>query len=427
LLVAIHFRKTTEPIAMRRLAVLVVFLAAGAVGADDWPEFLGPRRNGSVAETGLAHTWPDKGPPVLWKIEVGSGFSGPIVVGKRLILHHHVDNDDRIDFLDAETGKLERKYACPSNFSDDFGKGDGPRSTPCAADGKVVALGADGTLTCLSLDSGAKLWSLDLRKEYKVPASYFGVGTSPMIFEGRVLVNVGGPKAGVVAFGLADGKELWKATSDGASYSSPILAKVDGTQRAIFFTRNGPLVLDPATGNVIYTTRWRARYDASVNAAPPLLLADDRVFFTASYETGALLLKLRKDGADQLWTSEDALSSHYSNVVVHGGFLYGIDGRQEAGARLRCVDPSPAAGPAVRWTTDRFGCCSILTAGDDLILLTENGDLVLAETNPQKYVEKARVRLLDGTPVRAVPAVSGGRLFARDRSHLVCVDLRAGK
>ena len=208
---------------MHRLAALALLLTVGAVRADDWPEFLGPHRDGTVAETGLARTWPDKGPPVLWKIEVGSGFSGPIVVGKRLILHHRQGNDERIDFVDADTGKLERKFAYPTNFADDFGKGDGPRSTPCAADGKVVALGADGTLTCLALDRGAKLWSHDLVAEYKVPNSYFGVGSSPLIHEGRVLVNVGGPKAGVVAFALADGKELWKATSDGASYSSPIL------------------------------------------------------------------------------------------------------------------------------------------------------------------------------------------------------------
>ena len=166
-------------------------------------------------------------------------------------------------------------------------------------------------------------------------------------------------------------------------------------------------MLDPATGRVLYSMRWRARYDASVNAAPPLLLGENRVFFTASYETGSLLLKLRKDGADQVWTSEDALSSHYTNAVTHGGYIYGVDGRQETGtARLRCIDPRPAAGPIVRWSADRFGCASILVAGDDLILLTENGDLILAEANPAKYVEKARIRLLDGTPgAEQVPAI----------------------
>ncbi|HEX3313300.1 MAG TPA: PQQ-binding-like beta-propeller repeat protein [Gemmataceae bacterium] len=411
---------------MRRLAALALLLTVGALRADDWPEFLGPRRDGTVAETGLARAWPVKGPPVLWKIEIGSGFSGPIVVGKRLVLHHRTGNDERIDFVDVDTGKLDRKLSYPTNFADIFGNG-GPCSTPCAADGKVVALGPDGKLTCLALDTGAKLWAHDLVAEYKVPNSYFGVGSSPLIHDGRLLVNVGAPKAGVVAFALKDGKELWKATSDGASYSSPILARIDGAERAVFFTRNGPLVLDPATGRVTYTTRWRARINESVNAAPPLLLGDDRVFFTASYQTGALLLKLRKDGADQVWTSEDALSSHYTNAVTHGGFIFGVDGRQETGAaRLRCIDPRPAAGPIVRWSADRYGCASIFVAGDDLILLNENGDLILAEANPAKYVEKARVRLLDGTPVRAVPAISGGRLFARDRSHLVCVDLRAG-
>ena len=135
-------------------------------------------------------------------------------------------------------------------------------------------------------------------------------------------------------------------------------------------------------------------------------------------------MKLRPDGGDTVWTSEDALSSHYSNCVVHGGFIYGCDGRQEAGARLRCIDPRPASGPVVVWTEERFGCASLLVAGDDLILLTERGDLVLAEANPKKYVERARARVLDGAPVRAVPAVSDGRLYACDQSQLICIDLR---
>ena len=181
------------------------------------------------------------------------------------------------------------------------------------------------------------------------------------------------------------------------------------------------MVLDPKTGAVAFQKRWRARYDASVNAATPLLLKGNLAFFSTSYETGAILIKLKKDGADVVWTDEDAMSNHYSTCVVHDGMLYGCDGRQESGARLRCIDPT---GPKVMWTKERFGCATMVLAEKNLILLTEQGDLVLAEANPREYTERSRAKVLDDTPVRAQPALANGVLYARDSGNLVALDLR---
>ena len=133
-----------------------------------------------------------------------------------------------------------------------------------------------------------------------------------------MLINVGGPKAGIVAFDLDGGKEIWRATSDPPSYSSPVVTSVDGTRLAVFFTRTGAVVLDPRTGDVRYQKRWRARYDASVNAATPLII-DDLAFFSTCYETGALLVKLRKNGADELWTDENVMSNHYNTCIYNNG------------------------------------------------------------------------------------------------------------
>src|SRR5207237_4508925 len=130
-------------------------------------------------------------------------------------------------------------------------------------------------------------------EEYKVPGSYFGIGTTPLVEGQLVLVNVGGKKAGIVAFDKDTGKEVWQATADGASYSSPVAATIHGRRYGIFFTRQGVVLLDPKTGKVDYQKRWRARIDASVNAATPLVVGD-LVFFSASYDTGALLLKVGK-------------------------------------------------------------------------------------------------------------------------------------
>ncbi len=388
--------------------------------AGDWPQFLGPNRDGISAETGLVKTWPKKGPPVLWKKDVGEGFSGPVLAGNKLILFHRLGDQEVVECLNATDGKAHWKYQYPTSYADGLGKGDGPRSTPVMAGKRVVTLGAEGTMTSLDLDAGTKVWEKKLLKDYKVPQSYFGVGTSPVVDDGLVLVNVGGKGAGIVAFALGDGKEVWKATGDPASYSSPALATVDGTKHAIFFTRAGVVVLDPKSGDVRYRQKWRARYDASVNAATPLIIGD-QAFFSASYETGALLLKLRKDGAEQLWTSDDLMSNHYNTCVHHGDHLYGFDGRQEAGPNFRCIDLKTRK---VQWEEKRFGCGSMILAEGRLIVLTERGELVLVEATPREYRELARAQVLKAGPCRAQIALANGRLYARDQATLVCWDLR---
>jgi outer membrane protein assembly factor BamB len=398
----------------------MVILTGGAACAEDWPQFLGPRRDGTSTETGLLQAWPKDGPPVLWQKEVGEGFSGPVVAGDRLILFHRVENNEVVECLDAATGKPRWKFAYPTAYEDALGKGDGPRSTPVIAGQRVYTLGAEGALHCLDLESGKKLWARSTVKEYQVPPSYFGVGTTPLVEGGLVLVNVGGRNAGIVAFGAQTGKEVWKATADGASYASPVAATIDGVRHAIFFTRQGVVLLDPSDGAVRYQKRWRSRSDASVNAATPLVVGD-LVFFSASYQTGALLLRLSKKGVGEVWSNDESMSNHYNTCVHHQGYLYGCDGRQETGARLRCVELKTGK---VMWTKERFGCASLLLADGNLIALTERGELVLIEATPKDYREKARASVLNRPPCRAEIALANGRLYARDGERLVCWNLR---
>src|SRR5262249_18760563 len=158
----------------------------------------------------------------------------------------------------------------------------------------------DGKLSCVTLDKGVRVWDRDLMSDYSSKKGYFGVAPSPVVDDARVYVNVGAKGAGVVAFDRKSGKEVWKSSDDGASYSSPVLAKVNGKMRLVCFTRNGLLVLEPDDGKAVHSMRFRARIDASVNAATPLV-DGDRVFLTSSYNTGAVLLDASKDEWKQIW------------------------------------------------------------------------------------------------------------------------------
>jgi outer membrane protein assembly factor BamB len=401
-----------------RCFALAACVTLGALGAD-WPQFLGPQRNGVSTETGLLQTWDTKGPPVLWQKDVGEGFSAPVIVGDRLILFHRVGDEEVVECLDAGTGERKWKHTAPTRYQDPLNKGDGPRSTPLIAGEHVYTLSPGGRLLCLNLRDGAKVWQRELLKDYKVPRSFFGVGTSPILEGGHVLVNVGARDAGIVAFDKDSGKEVWKATGDGASYSSPVAATIDGVRHVLFFTRQGIVSLDPASGGVRFSKRWRSRMDASVNAATPIVVGD-QVFFTACYETGAILVRAKKDGIEEVWNNDRSLSCHFGTPVYHDGCLYGFHGRQETGTEMRCVDVKTGR---VHWSQEGFGCGSIILAEGNLIVLSEAGELVLIEGKSDKYREKARAAVLAG-PCRAHMALANGRLYARDNKKLACWSLK---
>jgi len=404
---------------VRILSACLMFLVAYSAQAADWPQFLGPKRDGSSEETGLARSWPGGSPKVLWGRDVGSGWSGVAVAGERIVLFHRIDNQEVVEGLDRQTGQQKWKQSYKTNYRDDFGFDNGPRATPVIADGRVFTLGADGDLTAWEVKDGKQLWQRNVNADYKVRKAFFGVGSSPMIAAGKLLVNVGGKGAGVVAFDPSNGQELWKTSDDAVSYSSPILAKIGGEELAAFLTREGLLALSPEKGEVRYTYPWRPRNPNSVSAASPIVVGDE-IFLSVSYDTGALLLHAEKGELKEIWKNDESLSAHYNTPIYDKGHLYGIHGRQEYGAMLRCIEWSVGK---VRWTKEGFGCATILKADGMAIALSEDGDLVLFEPSPDSYKELARASLLT-KPCRAHIALADGRLYARDGKRLICVELK---
>jgi outer membrane protein assembly factor BamB len=409
---------------MRRLLLTVLAVTVGAVastGAIDWPQYLGPDRNGTYGGPALADRFPASGPLVVWRKNVGEGFAGPAVAGGRLILFHRLANEEVVEALDARTGRGQWRYAYPTNYQDDFGFDEGPRAVPVIADGVVYTFGAEGQLHALDLARGTRIWSADTRARFNVPKGYFGAGGSPIVEEGRVIANIGGPKAGIVAFDAKSGKVLWTATDHAASYSSGVVATIGGQRRAVFLTREGLVGLEPATGRVVFERRWRARMAASVNAATPLVI-DDLLFVSAQYGPGAGVLRVEAAALADVWTSDDVMSNHYATSVHHNGYLYGFHGRQEMGPSLRAVELRTGK---VMWNIDQFRAGSILLAGDQLLVVRESGELVLAPASPRAFTPTARAQVLPGV-VRPYPAIADGFVYLRNDDTLICLDLRRG-
>jgi outer membrane protein assembly factor BamB len=399
----------------------VLTIAAGArAAAIDWPQFLGPDRTGIYRGPAVAEAWPAAGPKVLWRKPVGAGFAGPVVSQDRVILFHRQGNQEVVESFDARTGASTWRYVYPTAYRDDFGFDEGPRAVPVIAGGVIYTFGAEGQLHAIDFAKGTRIWSVDTMKRFGVPKGFFGAAGSPLVEAGRVIANIGGEKSGVVAFDAKTGAVAWAATEDDASYSSGVAATIGGRRSAIFLTRDNLLGLDPATGAVQFQRRWRARMAASVNAATPLVIGD-LIFVSAEYGPGAGVFRVSGSTLTELWTSDEVMSNHYATSVHHDGVLYGFHGRQEFGPSLRAVDLKTGT---VKWNQEQFRAGSITLVNDRLLILRENGELILAPATPQAFKPLARAQILQGSVARPYPAIADGIVYARNENTLVAVDLR---
>jgi len=401
------------------LTFLIAFLCVDATTrAGDWTQLLGPTRNGVAPADEQLTDWPARGPRVLWsRDDIGAGYAGPVVLGDRAVLFHRPGHTDVVECLDVATGETLWKHMYPAEFRDSFGMDHGPRATPTidAETRRVYTHGSQGMVHCLDLDTGKVIWRLDTAEAYRAPKGWFGRACSPLIEGHLVLLNIGGT-GGIIALRKDSGEVAWEAPDHEASYASPVAATFGGKRLAVFFTREGFVALAPKTGDVHATHRWRPLIDASVNAANPIVVGD-LVFLSTSYDTGAILLRVTETGVEKVWSGE-SMSNHYPTCVHHEGFLYGFDGRQEFGSSLRCIELRTGE---VRWNRE-MPIGSVTVVGDELLILTEDGVLRRGPVSPERFAPTAEVSIL-GSGIRAYPALSDGRLLARDKKKLVCIEV----
>lgn len=397
---------------------LIIALAAAATSlaqAEDWPQILGRHRNG-VSQEKLPDQFPVGGPKVAWSASIGQGYAGPAVAQEKVVLFHRVDGKERVAAFDAKSGKPLWSRDFPAHYRGGFNDDTGPRCVPLIHEGRVYLYGASGDCHCVELKDGRPVWSRELAADYDAPEGYFGAGSTPIVIGDKLLINVGGKEAGIVGLKVATGEAAWAARGDDASYSSPASLQRDGQTDALFITRLNVVQVDPSTGKATKLFKF-GKTGPTVNAAVPLI-HDGLLFVTASYGVGARCVK--SPGGDELWASDDILSSQYSTPVIRDGYLYGIHGREDIPpAHLRCVELKTGKQ---MWSEDGFGVAHPILAGDKLLLLTVEGELILAEASPKAYRELGRATIAKST-TRALPALANGHFYCRSMEKLLCVKL----
>jgi outer membrane protein assembly factor BamB len=447
-----------------------LFLLASSAHAADWPIFLGPNRNNISDETGLCDRIPTGGLPLIWQRDVGAGYSAPSVRGDLLVLHHRIGNEEIVEACDARTGSTKWKHAYSSQFRDPFGYNNGPRCTPLLTPDRCYTFGAEGVLLCLELATGKVVWRRDTQKDFDVPEAFFGVGSSPIVEDELLIVQVGAqPNSGVVAFNAAAGNIVWEnvgektwtgvpmtgwpgerlvrwnradpAFEKQASYCTPVAATIYNKRHIICVTRQGLVSLDPKTGAANFSFWFRARPDSSVNAMTPVV-EDDLIFISSAYfKSGSVLLRVRPDGkaVDEVWRGLQ-LEMHWARPILHAGNLFAFSGRNEPDARFRCVEFAtgrvkwergegwPNAGHSKLEEGEKppnvFGRGSLILAEGKLIALGEAGLLGLFRPNANKVEELARWQVPGlRYPCWAGPVLANKRLYLRSEERLVCYDL----
>jgi outer membrane protein assembly factor BamB len=457
-------------------AVLLSPVFMATAEGEDWPYFLGLRGTGESAETSLALDWTSAAPGIVWKQPVGTGYSAPSILGQRLVLHHRVDDQEIISCRRVADGTEIWKQGYASSFSDPYGYNNGPRCSPVLTSELCYTLGADGMLTCVSMQDGTVVWQHDLKQKFQIPDWFFGMGCSPILDGERLIVLVGGqPDSGVVAFNAKDGRILWQAvgkqtwngaatddpeekyewegTEMVASYSSPIIATIHGRRHLLCLMRQGLVSVDPETGQENFHYWFRARVHESVNAAVPVVV-EDRIFLTAAYEVGSALLQVDPSGRSvrELWRIRDNMLAHWSTPIHDNGYVYGFSGRHENEGELRCVRLTDGA---VVWKTDGlvgdpkdlardrttgqiinrktgapvpypyFGRGSLIRSGNRFIVLGERGTLSVVSVSSKGFTEHGRTSFDEiHYPAWAAPVLSNGRLYLRSEDWLLCLNLR---
>ncbi|MDF1826593.1 MAG: PQQ-like beta-propeller repeat protein [Verrucomicrobiales bacterium] len=428
-----------------------------AVNAD-WPRFLGPMDNCISPETHLLSSFPEGGPAKVWEMEKGSGYTSPVIADGRLVFFDRRGDEETIDCLDPETGRRFWTFSYPVDYTDRYGFNNGPRASAILSDGKVYTLGVRSMLTCLDLASGSLIWQRNLKAEFHVADFFFGHGSCPLIFNGKVIVPLGTDSEdkgiSVAAFDADTGILVWTTEHEwNASYASPIIAELRGEPRLLVFQGGesdpafgGLLAINPETGELLDAFPWRPDKYESVNGSTPVAVGDDQVFLSSSYQHGAILLRLNDSLKwETVWKAPE-FGLHWTTPLLLDGHLYGFRGRNEPDAWLASY--SVATGKE-NWREDfewniplesgrdyrmKYLRGSLLHADNRTYALGELGSLGIFNLTSEGAELLDRTQLFLARSTWSLPVLHRGLLYVSQHENdvdgngprLICYDLRAG-
>jgi len=440
---------------MRCLSIAsLLLLFADFARADDWPQWLGPHRDGVWRETGIVERFPQGGPQVRWRTPIAGGYASPAVASGKVFVTDRVakggpaakqkgptPGSERVLCLDEPTGKILWTYEYPCTYR--VGYPAGPRTTPLVHAGKVYTLGTMGNLLCLDANTGKVLWSKNFPKDYGAPVPMWGFAAHPLLDGDRLLCVVGGQGSVAVAFHKDTGKEIWRALSAAQQgYCPPMIYQAGGKRQLIIWHPDAVNGLEPETGKVYWSVPFKVRQNIAI--ATPRQLGD--LLFVTCFYNGSLMLKLRADqpGATVLWRGKsnseqprltDALHSLMCTPFLADGHIYGVCSYGE----LRCLKadtgerlwstrrPTGSDADGTRWAN-----AFLVPHRDRFFLFNEKGDLIIAKLTPQGYEELDRAHLLDPSnrlPGRPVvwshPAFANRCVYVRNDREIICVSLAA--
>ncbi len=421
-----HFQKTS--LAKSAATFAAVVLTLPTAHAADWPAYRGAAGNGIVTEKLTQTAWPVEGLKVLWKVPTATGFSSfSIADGKAFTLERRPSDGAEHEACvarDAATGKelwaAKLSVAKYDGGGDSGGPGDGPRSTPVFDGGKVFVFDSRLLLTCLDAKSGEVIWKRDLIAEHDGKVQKWQSAASPVIEGDLVFVAGGGSGQALLGLSKLTGAVVWQAHDNKATHSTPLVTDIGGVRQVIFFTQEGLVSVVPKTGAAL----WRYAFPFKVATAITPVVAGDLVYCSAAYEVGAAAVRVTRKGeafeATEVWRKPKELLNHWSTPVVKDGYLYGLYGHApHKTGPLKCVEL--ATGKEM-WSQAGFGPGGLILAGDRLLVLGDQGQLVLVAADMAAYKELSRMQAVTGK-CWSTPALSNGRLYVRSTKEGACLDL----
>ena len=392
-----------------------------ASAQSNWSQFGGPHRN-FVADAPAPAPWTAKGPREIWSRPLGEGYSAISFFDGKLYTMYRKGSQEVVIALDAATGKTQWEFAYDASTDGyGFAAGPGPHATPTVTQDRVFTAGTTGKLYALDRQSGKQIWSHDLIAEYHGTLRDNGYACSPLVHGDTIIMMVGGDTHSVTAFRQSDGAVAWHTGGFENSTSSPVLIELDGEKQMLAFLSKEIAGFNPGTGKLLWSFPHETEF--GLNVTLPIFSPEDGLLFLSSaYTGGSRLLKLSKSAgktqAEELWYSR-RLRIHFTNAMRMGNLFLGSSGDLSAGI-FTALDLKTGK---VAWQERSVGRAQMVRTGDQMIVLDEDGNLMLAKPGESGLQIQAKAQIFTGQSWTA-PTLIGSTLYARDRQVIRAFDLR---